>query len=237
MNIVFIIWYSVRQLVMSTSKVRSDVLYRTNRGHMPRNARHAQGKEDRRVGRTRKLLEEALYDLIVEKGYDAVTVQDIIDRANVGRSTFYAHYNDKKQLLFSHFGELEAELTEQQRLVRARTDDPIERVFGFSLAMFRHANQYRRVWSAIVGKQTGTAVLRELQGILEKIVGREINALVQRGSAAVPPPVVTRFVVNSLLGMHTWWMDEGSRYSAEDVDRMFRVLTKPGIAAALRPAR
>ncbi len=217
MNIVFVIWYSVHQVVMSTSKVRSDVLYRTNRGHMPRNARHAQGKEDRRVGRTRKLLEEALYDLIVEKGYDAVTVQDIIDRANVGRSTFYAHYNDKKQLLFSHFGELEAELTEQQRLVRARTDDPIERVFGF--------------------KQTGTAVLRELQGILEKIVGREILALAQRGSAGVPPLVITRFVVNSLLGMHTWWMDEGSRYSAEDVDRMFRVLTKPSIAAALRPAR
>ncbi len=69
-----------------------------------------QAKEDRRVGRTRKLLEDALHDLIVEKGYEAVTVQDIIDRANVGRSTFYAHYTDKQQLLFSHFADLEAHL-------------------------------------------------------------------------------------------------------------------------------
>lgn len=190
------------------------------------------------MGRTRRLLEEALYALIVEKGYDAVTVQDVIDRANVGRSTFYAHYVDKRQLLFSHFAELEAELAEQQRLVRARTSDPVERVFGFSLAMFRHANDYRRVWGAMVGKQSGAAVLGELQRMLERIVGREIGALVPRGSTpTVPAEVVTRFFVNSLLGMHTWWLDEGSRYTAEEVDRMFRALTRPGIAAAVRPAR
>ena len=160
------------------------------------------------------------------------------DRANVGRSTFYAHYSDKKHLLFSHFGELEAELADHQRLIRAQSSDPVERVFGFSLAMFRHANQHRRVWGGMVGKQSGAAVLRVLQQILERIVGREITALVPRGSApAVPAAVTTRFVVNSLLGMHTWWMDEGSRYSAEEVDRMFRVLTKPGIAAGLRPTR
>jgi len=192
-------------------------------------------KEDRRVGRTRKLLEDALHDLIVEKGYEAVTVQDIIDRANVGRSTFYAHYTDKQQLLFSRFAELEAHLSEQQRLVRARSADPVERVFGFSLAMFQHAHEYRRIWGAVVGKQTGVAVLMRIQGILEKIVGREIASLAPRGSRpAVPPTVITGFIVNSLLGLLTLWMNEESRYSAEEVDRMFRVLVKPGITAALR---
>lgn len=56
-------------------------------------------KEDRRTQKTKKFLAEALRDLILEKGYDDVTVQDIIDRANVGRSTFYAHYESKEQLL------------------------------------------------------------------------------------------------------------------------------------------
>jgi len=51
-------------------------------------------KSDRRIGRTRRLMHEALMALIVEKGYEAVTVQDILDRADVGRSTFYAHYRD-----------------------------------------------------------------------------------------------------------------------------------------------
>jgi AcrR family transcriptional regulator len=192
-------------------------------------------KEDRRVGRTRKLLEDALHDLILEKGYEAVTVQDIIDRANVGRSTFYAHYTDKQQLLFSGFAGLEAHLSEQQKLIRAKSADPIERVFGFSLAMFQHVHEYRRIWAMVAGKQTGAAVLRQIQAILEKIVGREIASLAPRGaSPAVPPALITQYVVNSMLGLLTWWLDEGSRYSPEEVDRMFRVLIKPSIAAALR---
>ena len=56
---------------------------------------------DRRVQRTRKLLQDALIDLVAEKGYVAVTIQEILDRANVGRSTFYAHFQDKDQLLHS----------------------------------------------------------------------------------------------------------------------------------------
>ncbi|MEJ2354006.1 MAG: TetR/AcrR family transcriptional regulator, partial [Anaerolineales bacterium] len=56
---------------------------------------------DRRVQRTRQLLNDALMSLIVEKGYDSITVQNIIDRANLGRSTFYAHYQDKDDLLLS----------------------------------------------------------------------------------------------------------------------------------------
>src|SRR5713101_1768959 len=156
-------------------------------------------------------------------------------RANVGRSTFYAHYTDKQQLLFSHFADLEAHLAGQQRLVRAKSADPVERVFGFSLAMFQHAQEYRRLWGAVVGKQTGVAIVRRIQRLLEKMVGREIASLAPRGtSTAVPPAVITLYVVNSLLGLLTWWLDEGSRYSAEDVDRMFRVMVKPGIAAALR---
>ena len=57
--------------------------------------------EDRRVQRTRALLLSALLDLIVEQGYEEITVQDIVDRANVGRSTFYAHFLDKRELLLT----------------------------------------------------------------------------------------------------------------------------------------
>jgi hypothetical protein len=134
-----------------------------------------------------------------------------------------------------HLRQLEAHLAEQQRLVRAGSADPVERVFGFSLAMFQHAHEYRRIWGAVVGKQTGVAVLRRIQGILEKTVGPEIAWLAPRGSSrAAPPAVITGFIVNSLLGLLTLWLDDEIRYSAEEVDRMFRVIVKPGITAALR---
>jgi AcrR family transcriptional regulator len=67
-------------------------------------------KEDRRVQRTRTMLFDALLDLIIEKGYEAITVQDIIDRANVGRSTFYSHFSDKEQLLLGNIDQLRESL-------------------------------------------------------------------------------------------------------------------------------
>src|SRR5258708_19807740 len=185
---------------MSTTNQPSNVRFGTLPAQLHGNGGRMQAKEDRRVGRTRKLLEDAVHDLIVEKGYEAVTVQDIIDRANVGRSTFYAHYTDKQQLLFSHFADLEAHLSEQQRLIRSKSADPVERVFGFSLAMFQHAQEYRRLWGAVVGKQTGVAIVRRIQGILEKIVGREIASLAPRGtSPAVPPPLLPLTLLTSPL--------------------------------------
>src|SRR5258708_18405235 len=80
-------------------------------------------KTDKRVERTRKLLQTALIDLIGERGYDAITIQDIVDRANVGRTTFYLHYNSKEDLFMScreagivHFGPLRHLLTREQLL-------------------------------------------------------------------------------------------------------------------------
>src|SRR5260370_15811427 len=190
---------------MSISNHPPDVRFGTIPSKLAGKGGRMQAKEDRRVGRTRKLLEDALHDLIVEKGYEAVTVQDIIDRANVGRSTFYAHYTDKQHVLFRHLAHLEAHLAEQQRLVRPKSADPVERGFGFSLAMFQPAQEYRRLWGAVGGKQTGVAIVRRIEGILEKVVGREIASLAPRGtSPAVRPAGITLNVVNSLLGLLTW---------------------------------
>lgn len=55
-------------------------------------------KTDRRVQRTRELLQKSLIDLIGERGYDAITIQDIVDRANVARTIFYVHYSSKDDL-------------------------------------------------------------------------------------------------------------------------------------------
>ncbi len=63
-------------------------------------------KSDRRVSRTRRSLREALMSLILEKGYDAVTIEDITTRADTGRTTFYLHYRDKEELLLESINEV-----------------------------------------------------------------------------------------------------------------------------------
>ena len=69
-------------------------------------------KTDRRVLRTREVLSNALVDLILEKGYEKITVQNIIDQANIGRSTFYDHFQDKQDLLEKSFGMLADDLNQ-----------------------------------------------------------------------------------------------------------------------------
>src|SRR5688572_18597064 len=119
-------------------------------------------KEDRRVQRTRKLLQEALIALVLEKGYEAVTVQDIIDRANVGRSTFYAHFLDKQQLFLSGFEQLRVFLA-QQHAVAARSG---EHRLGFSLGMFEHVQGYLRLYRALVGNRSGAIVAEHMQQMI-----------------------------------------------------------------------
>src|SRR5215216_6296836 len=63
-------------------------------------------KMDRRIQRTRKALRTALLELIKEKGYDAISIEEITDRANLGRATFYLHYKDKEELLLEEFRDM-----------------------------------------------------------------------------------------------------------------------------------
>jgi AcrR family transcriptional regulator len=117
---------------------------------------------DRRAARTRKALHRALMSLILRRGYEAVTVQDLIDEADVGRSTFYGHYTGKEDLLRNGFQILRKELAEAQHAARARTvDEPL----GFSLAMFEHAIGYRDVYLALVAGRGGIVAMNEIRNV------------------------------------------------------------------------
>ena len=115
---------------------------------------------DRRVRRTRRILHEALISLILEKGYGRITVQDILDRADVGRSTFYVHYRDKEALLVTSFDDLRDEL---QRTIEAMAPGvpPVDTALPAAV-IFEHAHRNRRVYRALCGKQGGNLVYGHL---------------------------------------------------------------------------
>ena len=102
----------------------------------------AKPQEDRRVRRTRALLQNALMASMIEKGYEATTVQDIIDRADVGRSTFYTHFADKQTLLASRLDDLRDALSREQQLALAARGGAGARGLGFSLPMLEHVRSH-----------------------------------------------------------------------------------------------
>lgn len=185
-------------------------------------------KLDRRVQRTQQLLREALVSLIQEKGYEALSVQEIIDRANVGRATFYSHFDNKEDLLVSGFDELRASLRERQREALARQAGLEERVLGFSHEMFAHANEYRSVFQAMVGRRSHAVVQQLLFKILLDLIRNDLQATVPGVRArSIQVEALAQFITGALFGVMTWWLDGKMRISVEEVNTLFRHLAIP----------
>lgn len=189
---------------------------------------------DRRAARTQKALHGALMSLILRKGYEAITVQDIIDEADVGRSTFYSHHTGKEDLLRSGFQTLRAELAEAQRTAGARVDGQDEPL-GFSLAMFEHACEYKHIYRALVGGRGGVIAVNEIRRTLSEIVKKELSGT--KEDEAVPQELRIQFVVGAFLTMLTWWLERRPMPAPSQVDAMFRRLVLNGIGPSIRASR
>lgn len=179
-------------------------------------------KNDRRSRRTRHLLGRAWLELIREKGYDAITVNDIIERANVGRSTFYAHYHDKNDLF----------IKEVDRVIDALHSDahrdPRDEEWYFpSLGLFRHVGEEYQLYKALVWSSGMDLFVRQLQ----KSLARRIEHGMQESGKTyeLPIPVLSTFVASSFLTLLQWWLENKMAYSPEEIDDMFKRLVRSGI--------
>jgi len=187
---------------------------------------------DRRVERTQQVLRAALLSLIQEKGFESLSVQDVIDRANVGRATFYAHFDNKDDLLASGIETLRATLRDRQRRVLPQTAGPHERLFTFSRELFAHANEHRTVFRAMVGKRSGAIVQQLLHKMLVDLVRDEVSVLrPRRGAEAVDAEAIAQFIGGGLLGLLMWWGNGKMRLPVDEVDALFRRLAIPAITA------
>ncbi len=185
---------------------------------------------DRRIPRTRALLQHALNSLIPKKGYEAITIKDICEAANVGRSTFYAHYTSKDDLKRSGFEPLRKLLIDRQRNALAMARDDKSRRLGFSLSMFEHARDHRDHYRALVGSRGGTVSLGSIRKILSDLVRDELAATADRNSAdAIPRELVVQYVVGAYMAVMTWWLDGGAKLPPQRMDAMFRRLATEGI--------
>jgi AcrR family transcriptional regulator len=190
----------------------------------------ADKNEDRRIQRTRKLLQDALLALILEKNYEDLTVQDVIDRANVGRSTFYAHFQDKEALLLSEFETFQT-LFEHHLLSQPATDTS---PWSLSLVMFQHAQSNRQLYTALAGKQGGSPALAYLQKYLSTLLRAHLKQqITKKEPAQIPPEILAHYLVSAFMSLLTWWLDNNLPYTAERMNDMFCQLTKPGVEAAM----
>ncbi|MFL5745117.1 MAG: TetR/AcrR family transcriptional regulator [Niastella sp.] len=116
-------------------------------------------QEDRRIQKTKQLLADSLSQLMREKEYDAITIQDIVDKANVGRSTFYAHYESKEKLLLNN-------INFQRELIHFSGNDP-QHPMGINLPYrFNHLAEYGSIVKAIHGTPIGYQIAEHFTAIM-----------------------------------------------------------------------
>lgn len=187
-------------------------------------------KADRRSQRTRRLLSAALLELMLEQRYDEITVQDIIDRANVGRSTFYAHYLDKEDLLISDFTRVLDTLSQhiEQRGIENRDTPPGLEFF------FQHVQTHHQLYKALVRSGPIDLLYKKGHERLRHNIERHLVEMVPADQAS---PLLLSLVADSMAGtiltMLTWWLDHDMPYTPAQMDSFFHQLVLPGVYATL----
>ncbi|MFP4345303.1 MAG: TetR/AcrR family transcriptional regulator [Anaerolineales bacterium] len=184
---------------------------------------------DRRVRRTRKALQDALLSLILEKGYDSLTVEELAERADVGRTTFYLHYQDKDELLLDLTGDF-AQAMQAEFLARLDENEVCVRDLVALLFELAHANV--EVYYAIMSGRCGAPVLEQFQGILTALFRQLLEVQAERRGVALPLP--TAFVAHYLFGALResliWWLDRRRPYTPAEMVTMFQRLTLPALS-------
>jgi AcrR family transcriptional regulator len=190
---------------------------------------------DRRVRRTRRLLRQALLELVGEKGYDRVTVQDVLDRADLGRATFYAHFRDKDDLLLSGFDELLAALRSAMALYEVGAHEAPGQGLETTRVLFDHVAAHRAVYRGLLNSRAGALVLRQARAELVTLTrGHFERVVAHRGARpTVALEVLAEHTVGAMLGVLTWWLDAERSYSAAEIAATFERLTTPSVHAGL----
>jgi len=167
---------------------------------------------DRRVKRTNRLLQDALIDLTLERGYEGVTIRDITDRADVGYTTFFRHYPDKESLLAS--------------VVETMKDDFQELLTPYSFAsspekagalLFEYVQQNLDLCKVLLNSMSTTSLLETAQ----RIGLQGMESLFQvKPDGPIPLRIAATHLVSSLILLLRWWVENGLPYSPEQMGQI-----------------
>jgi AcrR family transcriptional regulator len=188
-----------------------------------KNARQRR-RPDQRIRQTRGRLGDALIALIQEKPIDEVTVQEVLDRASVGRSTFYLHYRDKDDLFLS---ELE-EALEMWTTALSRKQEKSRRIAPVA-EFFAHVADARRLYRALVEAGRIHAFFELAQGYFARGIARRFKEMSPANLAQGELDARSNALAGSLLSLLKWWLDRGARESPESMDELFHGMVWNGL--------
>ena len=212
---------------------------------------------DRRVQKTRKLLQDALIELVAQKSYESVSIREILETANVGRSTFYSHFQDKDQLLHSIldrldelFGQHEKQFLDAKKSFGNADIMNLTHEFSPTLSLFQFVGQNHRFFKPMLGnrgygifaKPVYDYVFAHVHGIFTKpahndmVANMHVSFKILRSHekyGSLESEIAAHYFVSALMGILVWWVEKDMPCTAEEMERLFRQLAIPSFEQVL----
>lgn len=189
-------------------------------------------KPDRRIEKTRQAIFYALSDLMREKKYSSITIQEIIDRANVGRSTFYAHFETKDELLSYCIENVFEMLNKHNSNFIGHAENQTRFI---PLAEFlEHIIENSRLVRGLMGAESVDLLCNKIQSYWNQRIEKHLSEQLPEGTEPkVPIAILTNHITSTMIELLKWWMNHSTNYTPQQMDQYFQELINPCIRAAI----
>jgi AcrR family transcriptional regulator len=200
--------------------------------------------QDRRVRRTRRALREAMQDLMAEKGYEQVTIEELTERADIGRTTFYLHYSAKQDLLLEQFDELLDQLVGQLSDIPLSSWSQQGKVLptgkhpGRPISMiFEHAAANEDLYRIVLQGEGVDQVSERLQTMMTNAVNAYLHHKLgderEKMTLEFPVDLFGNYFAGAMLGVIKWWLEAGRPYTEEEMEDIFFQMFLPGASQVI----
>ena len=201
-------------------------------------------KMDRRVQRTLQSLRTALLDLIKEKDYDEISIEEITERANVGRTTFYLHYKDKEDLLMEEFSTIMYERAQALSEIPFSvwvpvSEEDLKKNIALQplLLVFDHIHNNSELYNLLLKSTNSSKIIERIRKISTDAIVKFVEAKMETDPipllSEVPIEFFAAFFSGALISIVSWWIREDMRHTPEEVTNMFRSLFFSGATRTL----
>ncbi|QXE01237.1 TetR/AcrR family transcriptional regulator [Terribacillus sp. DMT04] len=192
-------------------------------------------KADLRVIRTKEAIRNALIQLIEEKGFEAITVKDITTAAKINRGTFYAHYQDKFDLMKQCEDKIMLDLSRIARenfpkvLASLETDSPTAQPFSITVSIYEYLNKNSDVMTAVLGPKGNLSFQTRLKEFMwGEIYGNNPHSFVKEENFRVPKQYLASYMGNAILGVTQQWLHSGRKESPLEMGHILTTMTAYG---------
>jgi AcrR family transcriptional regulator len=184
-------------------------------------------QNDLRVIKTKRGLREAFLRLLLEKGYDAISIQDIATEAEAARVTFYRHYKNKEELLVDCIDVIYEDLAGH---IKGASNEDFRQGYSPMLAVYKQIQEDGKIYRLLSTSRAGQFLTNRLIQLFARRITKQIEAHFPAEQLLAPVEIIAYHTASALVGLTNWWLENDMPYSPEYMAQISFWLSMAGSA-------